>query len=81
MSELNKILSPPSMNMDASSLVIKIKVTEGEHVSKHQIIAVLESGKHYLELPADENCVIEKILCKEGENVPVNSVLFETRPK
>ena len=81
MTKLNKLVCPPSMSLNGSIYITQLIVKEGQVVSRNQIIAILESGNHFLEFLADEDCIIEKIRCSEGQRVAKNDILFETRPK
>jgi propionyl-CoA carboxylase alpha chain len=60
-----------------SGLVRDIKVSEGDLVTKGQIIAVLEAMKMENLLIAQVDCKINKIHAKVGDSVGTGEVLVE----
>jgi 3-methylcrotonyl-CoA carboxylase alpha subunit len=57
--------------------VAKVVVQEGQHVSAHEPLIVLEAMKmeHVIEAPHDG--VVMKVLFREGELVPAGSPVVE----
>ena len=64
-----KIISIPSLGESSEVEVIEVCVQPGDRVSADDPIVVLESDKAAMELPANADGVVEKILVKVGDGV------------
>lgn len=64
-----KIIAIPSLGESAEVEVIEVCVKPGDKVSADDPIVVLESDKAAMELPANVDGVVEKILVKVGDGV------------
>ena len=64
-----KIIAIPSLGESTEVEVIEICVRPGDKISADDPIVVLESDKAAMELPANVNGVVEKILVKVGDGV------------
>ena len=64
-----KIIAIPNLGESTEVEVIEICVKPGDRVSADDPIVVLESDKAAMELPANVDGVVEKILVKVGEGV------------
>ena len=64
-----KIIAIPSLGESAEVEVIEVCVKPGDRVSADDPIVVLESDKAAMELPANVDGVVEKILVKVGDGV------------
>ena len=51
------------------------RVTEGDHVTKGDIIADVDTDKATMEVEVFETGVVERLLVQEGETVPVGTAL------
>ena len=64
-----KIIAIPSLGESTEVEVIEVCVQPGDRVSADDPIVVLESDKAAMELPANADGVVEKILVKVGDGV------------
>jgi len=64
-----KIIAIPSLGESTDVEVIEVCVNPGDRVSADDPIVVLESDKAAMELPANVDGVVEKILVKVGDGV------------
>ena len=64
-----KIIAIPSLGESAEVEVIEVCVQPGDRVSADDPIVVLESDKAAMEIPANVDGVVEKILVKVGDGV------------
>jgi acetyl/propionyl-CoA carboxylase alpha subunit len=55
--------------------IIKILIKPGERVSKNQSCFILESMKMEFDMKASRDCILSKILVKEGDQVEASQVL------
>ena len=55
--------------------IIKILIKPGEKVSKNQSCFILESMKMEFDMKASRDCILSKILVKEGDQVEASQVL------
>ena len=68
----------PSLGADMTAGVLAAwRVAVGDRVSQGDIIAEVETDKGLIEVEAFETGVVERLLVREGEKVPVGTVLAE----
>ena len=68
----------PSLGADMTTGVLAAwRVAVGDHVSQGDIIAEVETDKGLIEVEVFETGVVERLLVREGEKVPVGTVLAE----
>lgn len=60
-----------------SGTVTSLMVSEGDSISKDQVLLELETDKAVIELPAESDGTIKKLLISEGDEVKVGQPLFE----
>ncbi len=68
----------PSLGADmAAGVLAAWRVAVGDRVSQGDIIAEVETDKGLIEVEVFETGVVERLLVREGEKVPVGTVLAE----
>jgi len=56
--------------------ITEILISENQQIKENDIIMIVESEKASMEIPMDEDCIIEKILVKVGDSIsPGDSIL------
>jgi pyruvate/2-oxoglutarate dehydrogenase complex dihydrolipoamide acyltransferase (E2) component len=66
----------PKMGMGTTEVeIMSWKVRVGDHVREEDPLVEIESEKTSIEIASDVNGVVVEILYKEGEDVPVGSVI------
>lgn len=60
--------------------VVKILVNEGDEVKAGSPVIIVEAMKMQSEYKVSNDCIIKKILVKEGENIAGNQTLIELKP-
>jgi biotin carboxyl carrier protein len=78
-SHVRSALAGGSRSLEAPmpGIVAKINVAEGDTVTAHQVVVVLEAMKmeHALEAPGDG--IVRRLHCKEGDLVPAGARLID----
>mgnify|MGYP000300023310 CR=1 FL=1 len=74
--QLQSVPVPELGDIDAAEL-IEFSVSEGDRVDAEQVIAVLESDKASLEIPAPAAGTINKLVAKVGEKLTSGDILLE----
>ena len=70
----------PSLGADMESAVLmEWKVKEGDHVTKGQVIAEVETSKGVIEIEVFEDGIVDKILVKEETECAVGTPLAMIR--
>lgn len=69
------VLMPRQGETVESCLILKWKKKEGDKVSTHETICEVETNKAVFEVEAPEEGIILKIFFKEGDDVPVLSIV------
>jgi len=59
--------------------VLDIKIREGMHVSKGDLLLIVEAMKMENNILAPSDGIIEKILVKKGDNVDTSSLLVHLK--
>ena len=67
---------PRVNNNDDSVRVVELRVKEGEFVKRGQILGAVETDKAVLDVPAECDGYVLKILGRSGETASVGSVLL-----
>jgi len=67
---------PRVNNNDDSVRVVELRVKEGEFVKRGQILGAVETDKAVLDVPAERDGYVLKILGRSGETASVGSVLL-----
>ena len=67
---------PRVNNNDDSVRIVELGVKEGDFVSRGQIIGAVETDKAVLDVPAERDGYVLKILHRTGETASVGSVLL-----
>ena len=61
----------------ADGTITTWRKAEGDQVAEGEILCDVEAAKAVIEVEAPASGVLRRILAKEGENVPVNSLIAE----
>ena len=64
----------------ADGTITAWRKAEGDAVTEGEILCDVEAAKAVVEVEAPASGVLRRILAKEGENVPVNSLIAEMDP-
>jgi pyruvate dehydrogenase E2 component (dihydrolipoamide acetyltransferase) len=72
----NPLYVPRVNNNDDSVRVVELRVKEGEFVKRGQILGAVETDKAVLDVPAECDGYVLKILGRSGETASVGSVLL-----
>ena len=67
-------LKIPNLGEAEDTEIIEVSISKGEQIKKNDPLIVLESEKAAMEVPADYDGVIVKVLVKEGESVSEGKV-------
>jgi pyruvate/2-oxoglutarate dehydrogenase complex dihydrolipoamide acyltransferase (E2) component len=81
MIKMKKIAIPDVAMGDAEVDIMKWHVKEGDEVKKGDKLVEIESEKTSLDIEADYDGVITKILAKEGEITSVGQIIAEMEEK
>jgi pyruvate/2-oxoglutarate dehydrogenase complex dihydrolipoamide acyltransferase (E2) component len=81
MIKMKKIAIPDVAMGDAEVDIMKWHVKEGDEVKKGDKLVEIESEKTSLDIEADYDGVITKILAKEGEVTTVDQIIGEMEEK
>ncbi|MDG5815083.1 beta-ketoacyl-ACP synthase 3 [Chitinispirillales bacterium ANBcel5] len=65
-----ELFLPAQAAAETEATIIKWLVAKGESIKKGQYLAEVESAKSTFEFEAPCDCVVETILCNEGDSVP-----------
>lgn len=76
MTPIEEIIVPLTSVNDTSVLVVKIKFNNRDFVPEGSILAELETSKTTVDVVSKVSGYIE-VLCREGEEVPVNHCIFK----
>src|SRR6202165_3985828 len=72
----NPLYVPRVNNNDDSVRVVELRVKVGEFVKRGQILGAVETDKAVLDVPAERDGYVLKILGRSGETASVGSVLL-----
>ena len=78
----NPLYVPRVNNNDDSVRIVELRVKEGDFVKRGQILGAVETDKAVLDVMAERDGYVLKILAQSGETAGVGSVLLwlgETR--
>lgn len=72
-----RLISVPDLGDIEQAEIIEISISVGDSLEAEQIVAVLESDKASLEIPAPFAGVVSEILVKKGDKVSTGAALFK----
>lgn len=72
-----RLISVPDLGDIEQAEIIEIAINVGDSLEAEQIVAVLESDKASLEIPAPFAGVVSEILVKKGDKVSTGAALFK----
>jgi len=72
----NPLRVPRVNNNDDSVRVVDLAVKEGDFVKRGQIVGAVETDKAVLDVPAEQEGFVLKVLHREGDSASVGSVLL-----
>jgi biotin carboxyl carrier protein len=69
--------APGSLTAPMPARVLKVQVEPGSHVTKGDVVVVLEAMKMELPVRAHGNAVVRAVHCRAGELVEADAVLID----
>jgi pyruvate/2-oxoglutarate dehydrogenase complex dihydrolipoamide acyltransferase (E2) component len=70
-----KVTMPKLWGTMEEGKIVEWKKKEGEEVKKGEILCVIDTGKVTYDFESPESVILEKILAKEGDVIPVGEVI------